>query len=155
MKERMEDTLTEGLRAKSRQCLEQLRDAYERQGYSATLGASGGFEVTIVPGSILLNMNTPLTITKDATRTFRSFSVSQPSQYYDLLYIVTSIIDYETTLGGSETTAYLQYYPDLKLDKAKLDDGSTVYRVSNVVTKETFQFASRSLVFPPGDAFAR
>ena len=35
-------------------------------------------------------------------------------------------------------------------EKIKLDDGTKIYEVSDVTTHETFTFASRSLVWPPG-----
>jgi hypothetical protein len=44
----------------------------------------------------------------------------------------------------------MQYYPDLKIEKTKLSDGTTIYILSNVVSKDRFTFASRSLAWPPG-----
>ena len=92
-----------------------------------------------------------MTITSaETTRTFDKFDASIDSKIYDLLSIATSIIDYESTLGDSETTTYLSYYPDLRIDKIKLEDGVKIYKLTNVVTNEMFQFATRSLVWPPG-----
>jgi hypothetical protein len=87
---------------------------------------------------------------KEETQTFKDFEIDVQSEMYDLLFISHSIVDYEATYGDSETTLYLQYYPDLRIDKTKLSDGSKIYRVSNVVTGEYFVFASRSLSWPPG-----
>ena len=69
---------------------------------------------------------------------------------YDLIMTSVSIIDYESTYGDSETTLYMQYYPDLKIEKTKLSDGTTIYVLTNVISKESFTFASRSLAWPPG-----
>ena len=44
----------------------------------------------------------------------------------------------------------MSYYPDLRMEKIKLSDGTKVYKLSNIVTKEEFIFASRSLSWPPG-----
>jgi len=67
-----------------------------------------------------------------------------------LLLTSVSIVDYEATYGDSETTLYMKYNPELKVDKIKLNEGSKIYRLTNTVTNENFTFASRSLVWPPG-----
>jgi hypothetical protein len=36
------------------------------------------------------------------------------------------------------------------MQKIKQDDGTTLYIIENKKTGEKFQFASRSLAFPPG-----
>ena len=68
---------------------------------------------------------------------------------YDLLLTSTSMVEFESTLGDTETLSYIQYYPDLKIEKLKRN-GDTLYTLSNVVTGDKFSFSSRSLVFPPG-----
>jgi hypothetical protein len=155
IKEHVEEELTAALQEPVRTCMQQLQEAYERQGYRASIGAGKGPALEVIPGKVLVTLDLPLTLTKEGTRTFRTFQLSYPSELYDLAYIVTSIIEFEATLGGSETTTYIQYYPDLKIKKLRLGDGSTLYDVEHVVSKEKFRFATRSLVFPPGYGFAR
>lgn len=155
IKEHNEEELTRALQEPVRECMRQLQQAYERQGYRATVGAGKGPDVSVIPGKLVVTIDLPLTLTKETTRTYRTFQLSYPSELYDLSYIVTSIIDFESTLGDSETTTYIQYYPDLKITKLRLGDGSTLYEVTHVVSKEAFRFASRSLVFPPGYGFVR
>ena len=41
-------------------------------------------------------------------------------------------------------------YPQTKVEKLKQGDGTTIYKVSDRKTQESFNFAVRSLVFPPG-----
>jgi len=67
-----------------------------------------------------------------------------------LLLTAVSIIEYESTFGDSETGLYISYYPNLKIDKTRRDDGSTIYQLSDVTTEDTFAFATRSLVWPQG-----
>jgi hypothetical protein len=155
LKEHQEEELTHALAEPVRSCMRQLQQAYEQEGYRATIGAGKGPAVSIVPGKILLTIDLPLTLTKESTRTFRTFQLQYPSELYDLSYIATSITEFESTLGDSETTTYIQYYPDLKITKLRLGDGSTLYQVTHIVSKETFRFATRSLVFPPGYGFLR
>jgi hypothetical protein len=137
---------------RARQCIEDLKGQYERRGFGVDLrGGSGEIDVNIVSGSIVVNFLAPMTVSKDeSTQTFQKFGVAIDSEWYDLLSIAVSIIQFESTLGDSETTLYLQYYPDLRIDKTRRDDGSTIYKLSNVVTEDMFTFATRSLVWPSG-----
>jgi hypothetical protein len=132
------------------QCARNLKAEYEKRGYTVSL-ESVKSSVTMAPGKVQINYVTPMKVTKDGeTRTFDKFDVSVESQIYDLLSLATSIVDYEVTYGDSETTTYMQYYPDLKIEKIRLEDGVKIYKLTNVVTKEEFTFATRSLVWPPG-----
>ena len=91
-----------------------------------------------------------MTVKKETTQKFQNFDIEFKSEMYDLLFIAQSIVEYEADLGGSATELYLQYYPDLKIKKTKLSDGTTIYKLNNVITKEEFNFASRSLAWPAG-----
>jgi hypothetical protein len=63
--------------------------------------------------------------------------------------IATSIVDFSSTVGDAETLNYVQFYPNLKIEKLK-KEGDTIYTLTNVVTNEQFRFATRSLVWPAG-----
>lgn len=133
---------------KARQCVTDLKEAYEGKGYDVIVRSSD-INVSLIPGSVAVEFIAPMTITKESTQTFSKFSVGVKSEIYDLLLTAVSIIQYESTLGDSETLSYINYYPDLRIEKVKRDDG-TLYILSNVVTKDEFRFATRSLVWPSG-----
>ncbi|MBX4212400.1 hypothetical protein KW787_03035 [Candidatus Pacearchaeota archaeon] len=150
IKNHVESELSDAIRAKAQDCMASLKSEYESRGYTVS-SSSASTQVSIIPGKIQIHFSAPLTATKDgASQSFKEFNVEKTSQLYDLLFTATSIIDYESTYGDSETTIYLQYYPNLKVEKTKLSDGTKIYTLSNVVSKETFTFASRSLSWPPG-----
>ena len=134
---------------RAKQCLQDLKNQYERKGYSVTSGVSE-IKVSIIPDKIIVDFNAPLTITKQDTQSFQKFAVAVESQWYDLLLTAVSILQYESTLGDSETSLYISYYPNLNIDKVRRDDGSTIYQLSDVTTKDKFSFATRSLVWPQG-----
>jgi len=133
---------------RARACMNNLVEEYESKGFNVD-STPGDIEVEIIPGSIIVDFLAPLSVSKESTQTFQRFAIGIESEWYDLLLIATSIIEFESTLGDSETTLYLQYYPDLRIDKLK-KNGDTIYTLSNVVTGEEFTFAVRSLVWPPG-----
>lgn len=146
--EHVQQQIHDGLVPTVADCKQQLVSEFQRRGYTVSSGA-GDFNVSIIPGRISIDFFEPLTLTKETSQTFRSFSAAQTSHLYDLLSIATSIVDFESTLGDSETTLYIQYYPNLKIDKQRRD-GDTIYTLSDAETKEEFRFATRSLVWPPG-----
>ena len=142
--------LEKGVRSRANECVGLLKQEYAQRGYSVT-GERRGVAVRVVPERVEVQFDVPLTATKgEESRQFSGFDVEVKSGMYELLMIATSIIDFESTYGDSETTLYLQYYPDLSIEKTKLSEGTSVYRLRNVVTEEEFVFASRSLAWPPG-----
>ena len=149
-KQNFEKELNLMLKAKANQCMRNLIKEYEDRSYEVSSGGINS-EVSVVPGMILITYNAPLSIKKgESTDTFRSFDVEMDSEMYDLLFIAQSIVEYEASLGGSATELYLQYYPDLKINKVKRTDGTTIYKLTDVTTEEEFLFASRSLAWPAG-----
>jgi hypothetical protein len=143
-----ESVLKKSLELKARECLAQLKADFESKGYRVS-GSNAQLNVSITPHKVIVSFLAPFEISKETTQTFRTFYFEKKTELYDLLLISTSIINFESTLGDSETTLYTQYYPDLIIEKTKTE-GDTLYTVSNVVTKDSFSFATRSLVWPVG-----
>ncbi len=149
IKNNFESQLNDMVKGKADQCMRNLIAEYERRGYKVNSGGINS-EVSIIPSKILVVFNSQLTVNKETTQKFDRFDVGIDSEMYDLLFISSSIVDYESSLGDSASELYLQYYPNLRIEKIKLDDGTKIYKVRNVITKEEFKFASRSLSWPAG-----
>lgn len=146
-----ERELEELTTTKAQSCTLDLREEYSRQGYEVSGGDNPIVNVDIVPDKIRILVNAPMTVRKgDETISYQNFDIERPSEVYDLLMIATSIIDFESTYGDTETTLYYQYYPNLVIGKDTLTDGTTVFEVRDVTTEESFKFASRSLAWPGG-----
>lgn len=150
IKAHFEQELNSIIEEKAEQCAIEMRREYESRGYSVTGTREINSEIEILPGRIRLNLNAPMTVTKDVTQTFTEFNIEYRSEMYGLLMIATSLIDYESTYGDTDTDIYFDYYPNLKIRKTKLGDGSTIYTVEDIRTGEEFTFASRSLAWPGG-----
>ncbi len=153
IKSKFEKELTSMIRDKADSCIRELKESYEQRGYRVSEGAKSGVEVNIVPRQIVVDFMTPLQITKDTTQKFDGFDVSLSSELYSLLMVAISILDYEATYGDSETTLYMRYYPNLRVEKLKLGDGSKIFTITDVTTQERFRFATRSLAWPGGYGF--
>ena len=149
LKSSFEKELSTSIEMDLKDCAGKLKEEYERTGYDVRAGSISSV-VSLSPGTIEIKYDYPVTITKEVSQTYKGFNVDIESEMYDLLLLSTSILDFESTYGDSETTSYIQYYPDIKIEKSKLSDGSKIYRISNVVSKESYQFATRSLAWPSG-----
>src|SRR3989344_814198 len=143
----LQDEMKKYIEPRAKQCFEDLKSQYERRGYDVRSGNSQ-IDVSIVPQRISVDFVAPLTIIKEDTQTFQKFSVAIESEWYYLINTAVNIIQYESTFGDSETSLYMSYYPNLKIEKTRRDDGSTIYQLSDVTTSDKFAFATRSLVWP-------
>ncbi len=149
IKERAEQELTAALQEKAAACVKSFAEDSKRRGSDVSTSHTA-VSASLLPGKLVVALDSPLTVTQDISRTYTHFTLEYGSEMYDLLLIASSIVSYEATYGDSEITTYLQYYPSLKIEKTQLSDGTTIYIVSNVVSKESFAFASRSVPWPPG-----
>ena len=145
-----EDELSEIIDRKAEECVSELKRDYQSRGYSVS-GEGVDVSISIVLDKLIVNVNAPLSATKgELTQSFTAFNIEMRSKIYSLLMTATSIIDFESTYGDSETLTYMDYYPDLIMHKTTLGDGTTVYSVGDATTEEEFTFASRSLAWPGG-----
>lgn len=145
---KIESEMKSYLQPRAIQCVNNLKNEYERKGYSVS-NVVGDMNVDIVQKKINVEFISPMTISKETTQSFEKFSVSVESEWYDLLLTAVSIIQYESTVGDSETGLYVQFYPDLLIDKIRRDDG-TIYKLRNIITNDEFVFATKSLNWPRG-----
>ncbi len=151
IKRQFEQELKRMIEQKSDECVQELKAEYESRGFSVSGLQDSEAKVEIIPENVRVVVQAPMTLVKgETTQSFSSFNVEIPSKIYNLILIATSIVDFESTYGDTETTLYYRYYPNLVIDKNKLGDGTTVYIVGDVTTSEKFAFASRSLAWPGG-----
>lgn len=149
LKQHFEEELVSGLTGKAEQCIKLLAEDYQSRGYEAVTRKSN-LSASIIPGSVRLELNPALTLKKETSQSYDKFEVIKSSQIYDLLMIAESILNWEARYGDSVPESYMQYYPDLKVEKLKQSDGSKIYILTNRITNERFTFASRSLSWPAG-----
>lgn len=147
----VENSLKESISEKAEFCLDSLKKDFENKGYEATLNKKA-ISVELVPKKVELDFNSALTLKKNEIKTFESIKVEIPNNLYEILSIAQSILDYETTYGDAETTIYMDYYPNLKVEKKKQSEGTTIYIITDRKTEDKFMFASRSVAWPPGYA---
>ena len=132
-------------------CFNSLRDSYKNKGYTVEM-VPGIIDIQLLPKRVASVFDYTLTLTKGDTETYDSFDVVLENNLYELVAIAESIVDWEATYGDVETTAYMNYYPHLKVEYSTKSDGTKVYIITDRNREDKFQFASRSLIIAPGYA---
>jgi hypothetical protein len=145
----IQDEIATQMDGSIRSCMKDMKNSFEKKGFEVQM-KSGQVEVELLPKRIVLKFDEIISIQKTDGERYTSMYVSFSNNLYELVSIATSILNFEARFGDSETTSYMNYYRDLKVEKKKLSEGSTVYILTDRNTENKFQFASRSLAWPPG-----
>ncbi|MEN7981910.1 MAG: hypothetical protein ABFQ65_00500 [Nanoarchaeota archaeon] len=149
LRQHIEEELENSIAESSRECFEEMKKSYERKGYDVKLNL-GKMGIRLFPERVVANFNHTLTLTKEDSERYKDFSIVLNNNLYELVSIAISILNFEAKYGDSETTTYMNFYHDLKVEKKKQGDGTTIYILTNRDTGEKFQFASRSYIWPSG-----
>lgn len=149
LKKHIEEELKNYIEEDAKECLRSLKKNYEDQGYEVQM-KNGEIKVELLPNFVFVNFNDSITLKKDSSETYEDLIISTRSNIYELISIANSIISWESAYGDAETTIYMNYYHDLKVEKKKMSEGTTIYIITNRDTGDKFQFASRSLAWPQG-----
>ena len=145
----IENEIKNNIQSTADSCFNDLEKSYKRKGYSVNL-VKGNTTVDLLPQRILITFNNDLTLTKGESQNYKKFSIALNNNLYELASISNSILNWESTYGDAETTVYMNYYHNLEVEKKKQDDGTTIYILTDLNNGNKFQFASRSLAWPPG-----
>ena len=150
LKQHIESEIKEDISGEVETCFNNLQENYRNEGYTVNL-ETGKTTVELLPKRVVTKFGDyVLRVSKGETAIYDSFNVILNNNLYELTSIANSIIDWETNYGDAETTIYMTYYKDLKVEKKKQQEGTTIYILTDRNNGNKFQFASRSVAFPPG-----
>lgn len=149
LKQHIENEIKNEINNEKKACFDSLKENFESLGYAVTL-IEGETKVELLSNRIVVVFEDDLTLTKGDSERYSELSVVVNNNLYELMSIANSIIGMEVQYGDSETTIYMNYYHDLKVEKKKQTDGTTIYILTDRDTGDKFQFASRSVAWPPG-----
>jgi len=130
-------------------CYESSLNTLKKQGYEIIEGGRN-LSIELVPEKANIIIDAPIILAGEGSQRFTRFTLVVNSKIYEMLSLATSIIQFETQYGDSDVTSMMALYPDYAIDKFKQGDGATIYIIEDKENKNKFQFASRSLVLPPG-----
>lgn len=132
-------------------CIDDLKSKLESRGYSVNSEGKGTVDIRIIPNNIIVNLDLSMQVEKDDSKqVYEKFSSEIYSEAYDLIMIATSITSWETTYGGAAAEQYMDFYPNLKVERKQQTYGTTIYVLTDRETQEQLIFASRSVARPPG-----
>lgn len=149
LKKHIEEEISAEIQEEADACFDAMKENFEKKDYSVDL-KKGEMYIELLPEKIVVGFNHKLSLTKDATEKYDSFKVVLNNNLYERVAIADSIINWEASYGDSEVTMYMDYYHDLKVEKKKQSDGTTIYILTDRDSRDKFQFASRSVAWPPG-----
>ena len=149
LKKYIEDEIRDAINDKVDACFDSLVQSYEEDNYQVNL-QKGDIIVELLPKRIVVTLDSSLSLTKESSENYEKFVVILNNNLYELVSIANSILEWEATYGDAETTLYMDYYHDLKVEKMQQSDGTTIYILTDRNNQNKFQFASRSVAWPPG-----
>ena len=150
LKNHVENEIKNYISGKMGECLGEMTSNLEKQGYNVVF-REGDYNVELLPQRVAVNVDGSLSLKRgDESSTYEGLDVAYGNNLYEFVAIAISITDFESTYGEAETTVYMDYYRDLKVEKKKRSEGSTIYILTNRNTGDKFQFAIRSLAWPAG-----
>ncbi len=131
-------------------CFASMKSSYEKQGYTIDL-KTGEKRIELLPKRIVSTFDYSLTLTKgENVQKYNPFMIVLDNNLYELTAIANSILDWETTYGDAETTTYMTYYHDLKVESILRGTEGKVYVLTDRNTGNKFQFATRGQIWPAG-----
>ncbi len=152
LKRHIENEIKNVIRDEAEGCMSFLKESFEKKGYSVSLNR-GVMEVELLPKIIAVTFsNSSISLSKgeEAAKKYENLKVIVNNNLYELIGIANSILNWEARYGDAETTVYMNYYHDLKVEKKKQSDGTTIYILTDRNTGDVLQFASRSVAWPAG-----
>ena len=150
LKRHVESEIKKNIESEAEACFREMKISFEDRGYGVSL-SEGVTRVELLPKRVVASFdNYRLTLTKGDTEIHDSFNIILNNNLYEFVGITNSILSWEALYGEAETTIYMTYYRDLKVEKLEQIDGSRVYILTDRNTGSKFQFASRSNAWPPG-----
>lgn len=143
---KFEEQLEIAIREEVNACYTESIEELKSQGYDVIQG-NINYNITLEQDGIRMKIDAPTVV---GSQSFARFNVKLDTPIYEMTMIATSILQYETSYGDSDTDTLTTLYPDYKITKIKTGNGSTLYEIESKLYKNKYRFASRSLVFPPG-----
>ncbi len=156
----IENQIKDNIKETADSCLSEMKSAFVKQGYTVDLTpTAANLNVSIIPNKVTVTFDNNLTLTRTEPQRFNGFAVTANSNLYELLAIAFNIINWEATYGDVPTQQIMEYYHNIIVEKSILSggasqqkDGTKVYTITDLNSKDIFRFASRSVVYPPGFA---
>ena len=155
LKQSIESEITLNASIAVQNCMNTMVKQLENKGYSVQVSGNKNPQIEIVPDKIIISFNTTINIQKGEEKmTFSPgrLQTELESNSYNMIMIASSIQNFDARYGDSVPETYMGFYPNIKVQKLKQEDGTKIYILTARDTGENLIFATRSLAWPPGFA---
>jgi len=149
LRQHVEREILDYIKPEALSCINNLKQNLRKKGWQVSQDRED-ISISIVPNKIEITVSGFSAVKEDIGERYDKFVVEKKSQLYNLIMLATSILNWEARYGDSDIKTYMLYYPNMKVEKYKQEDGSKIYTLTYTPTKEKFVFASRSLSWPAG-----
>ena len=149
LKQHVEREILDYIKPEATKCVNDLREDLRNKGWQVSSGGED-ISVSILPNNVKVVVSGFSVVKGDAGERYDKIESSYKSRLYDFVMLSSSILNWEARYGDSDPLSYMVYYPSLKIQKLKQQDGSKIYILTDLNTEESFTFASRSLSWPGG-----
>jgi hypothetical protein len=136
-----------------RSCILNVKNDFKKKGYLINQEGDSKINLRMVPENILVSVNSQLTLQKQDSEEVIQINIPSSEIYtesYDLIMISSSILNWEARYGDAPTDVYMGNYPDIKIEKYRQSEGTTLYIITHRKSEERIKFAARSLAMPAG-----
>ena len=109
--------------------MDSVKSDLEKDGYSVKLGKVD-VDVQLIPSSILIDVQSDFTMSKDKTESYKSIKTDLSSKLYDLVMITSSVLNWEARYGDdpnqrttikTELNVFKDFSPKLPLEYQEAD----------------------------------
>jgi len=146
----LEEEIGTGISAQVKTCFDDVAKSVGKQG-DIVEAKYNGFDVDIVPGKIIVNVDGEITSTKSGETTKQTeirgmFS----SRLYEITRVVQEITNKEASYCKFDFSKFMISYPEFEIGKAMTRNSTAIYTINHNKGVEEFNFAIRSCSIPPG-----
>ncbi len=131
-------------------CFSSLGDSLESQGYTVN-ARYNGFDVDIRKENTIILIDGELILTKSGETTREGlFRARIPNRLGKIAKVVQEILSQEARFCSFSNLGYMITWPEWKINSFTTSEGAKIYTVENKESGESFRFAIRTCVLPPG-----
>jgi hypothetical protein len=135
------------------QCYEDSLEDLRNRGIDIGEGAKI-LDISLDPGQIVVSLKAPTSAsTGGASVQFTEFKGIINSPIYNMIMIISYLVQQETRYGDSVIEDPMFLHPEFLIKKIRRDDGNKVYVIEEKNTGDIFKFATRSVAWPVGYAY--
>jgi len=148
LKDSVEKQLTDDLRSGNivTSCINEFRDAAQKQGYDVSVCPSPKFSVNLTESKVNVPITCQITMTKgQETKTVEKLNPFLKWPLYEFVLVSREIVDEEISYGNFGQQAYMMAHPWISIDRFKAES-TTIYTLKEISSSKIFMFAVRNFV---------